>query len=292
MKTDTKQREYAFYLSFSSFIGTFFFLGIYLELLRTLWLSLLVGALIVWLFLTLLIHRSTSPVISSNSVSAVQRLLALAAIAYGGFALCGFFFFCQQCIFPQQGFWFFPVCFIAITGIGAFSQIHTLERTAKFTSAAVWILLLLTMISMVQKLWSEKDFIRKTWSDLFAFETAPFLRETAIVTVILFLQALVLITVLECSNDRTAFLRSIRRALLPSVLLSSLLHLISVLALGAVSFEHLTWPIYDMLSLPGYADYLDRTELLMLLISLFCESVKSIVFFRAGRGLFARQSRG
>ncbi|MBR7148337.1 MAG: hypothetical protein IKD13_05855 [Firmicutes bacterium] len=292
MNTSNIQNEYAYFLSFSSFIGTFFFLGVYLELLHTLWLSLLLAGILLWLVLTLFLQLGRKNPSSLRKTPLVRRPLALAAIAYGGFSLCGFFFFCQQCIFPSQGFWFFPVCFLGITTLGGFGRIHTLERTAKFTTAIIGILLLLTAVSMVQKLWSETAFLKATWMDLFRFDSRYFLLETGLVFVILLVQALILILVLEQPKEITFFLCSIRKALIPSVLCSSLLHLIAVLALGTHTFEHLTWPIYDMLSLPGYAEYLDRTELLMLLICLFCESVKTIAFFRAGRGLFARQSRG
>ena len=287
MNTSNTQNEYAYFLSFSSFIGTFFFLGVYLELLRTLWLSLLLAGILVWIVLTLLLRLSRKTPSFPLKTSFVRRPLALAAIVYGGFSLCGFFFFCQQCIFPSQSFWFFPVCFLGITTLGGLGRIHTLERTAKFTTAIIGILLLLTAISMVQKLWSETAFLKATWMDLFRFDSRYFLLETGFVFVILLVQALILILVLEQPKEITFFLCSIRKALIPSVLCSSLLHLIAVLALGTHTFEHLTWPIYDMLSLPGYAEYLDRTELLMLLICLFCESVKTIAFFRAGRGLFA-----
>ena len=289
MNTSNTQNEYAYFLSFSSFIGTFFFLGVYLELLHTLWLSLLLAGILLWLVLTLFLQLGRKNPSSLLKTPLVRRPLALAAIAYGGFSLCGFFFFCQQCIFPSQGFWFFPVCFLGITTLGGFGRIHTLERTAKFTTAII--LLLLTAVSMVQKLWSETAFLKATWMDLFRFDSRYFLLETGFVFVILLVQALILILVLEQPKEITFFLCSIRKALIPSVLCSSLLHLIAVLALGTHTFEHLTWPIYDMLSLPGYAEYLDRTELLMLLICLFCESVKTIAFFRAGRGLFAPSAK-
>ena len=283
----SKQREYAFFLSFSSFIGTFFFLGVYFDLYRTIWLSILIGAVLVWVFLHLLIRSD----VAFPNHPLVLRFLAMISIAYGGFSLYAFFAFCQEAVFPGNSFLFFPICFLTFTMFGAENQIHTLERTSKFTSAVVTLFLVLVIISMTQKLWDEKEYVADTWQALFVFHESDFGVQTVIVSLILLSQALVLLTVLEVPEDSVPFLRSISRALIPASLFSALLHLISVLSLGAFSFEFLTYPIYDMLSLPGYAEYLDRTELLMLIIALFCESVKTIAFFRAGRRLFTAPAK-
>lgn len=285
LQTPRSSRDYAFFLSFSSFIGTFFFFGIFMPFYRTLWLSILIGGALVWLFLTIAVPKShwISP-----------RILAFLAIAYGGLSLWAFFVFCQRYLFADHGFWFFPPCFILLTTYGAHLGTETLERTSKFSSVSIMILLLLTTLSMIQKISTQKNFTLEVSFSLLQLDIQSFLSETAVVTLFLFIQALILTSFCDFNLTKTPsdMIHSIRQALVYSILFSSILQLMGVLALGPNTYEYLTYPVYDMLSLPGAAEYLDRTEVLILVIFLFCESVKTIVFFLAGRQLFACQSRG
>ena len=280
LQTPQSSRDYAFFLSFSSFIGTFFFFGIFMPFYRTLWLSILIGGALVWLVLTI-----STP--KKHWIS--PRFLAFLAITYGGLSLWAFFVFCQRYLFPNHGFWYFPLCFLLFTTYGAHLGVKTLERTAKFSSVAIGVLLILTLLSMFQKISTQKDFTVKICSDLFQLDTQSFLGETAAVTLFLLCQALILTAFCDFRSPESPvnMFHSIRRALVSSILFSSALQLLGVLSLGPHAYEYLTYPIYDMLSLPGVAEYLDRTEFLMLVIFLFCESVKTIVFFLAGRHLFA-----
>lgn len=279
--------EYAFFLSFSAFVSVPFFLGIYMSLLRTAWLSILIGGLFSWFFLSLLIKtrclKSPRPILS--------RAFALFSFMYGGIALYAFFVFCQVCIFPQHSFLFFPICFLIVTAYGACQGIHTLKRTAKFTTCTVIFLLFLTLISMLQKLLSQREFLGQSVGELFFFDMTAFIRQTLFLTAMLILQVLTLILITGNQKNADSFLFSIRRGLFWGVFCSALLYLVAGIALGAHSFERLLYPIYDMLSLPGYAEYLDRTELLMLIIFLFCESVKTICVFLAGQKVFFSQKK-
>ncbi len=281
----SRKKEYAFFLSFSVFTGTFFFLGIYIPLQRTLWLSLLAGGIAAALFLTLLLRLRAS----LQGHPLLGRLLALISLAYGGISLYAFFVFCSHCIFPGHSFFFFPVCFLLLTAYGAEKGLYALERTSKFTSVAVAVLLVLTIASTLQKMWDQREFIGKTAALLLDIEASSFAVQTMLITVVLLWQALILFHAADDGCRAPQLLSSIRRALLPSILFSSALHLCAAAALGAYSFEFLTYPVYDMLSLPGYAEYLDRTEFLMLIAFLFCESCKTVVMLRAGRKLFFRQ---
>ena len=282
-QTHQTPRDYAFFLSFSSFIGTFFFFGIFMDFYRTLWLSLLIGGALVWLVLT---------IAAPKKHWLPPRLLALLAITYGGLSLWAFFVFCQRYLFSNHGFWFFPLCFILVTAYGSHLGIAALERTSKFSSVSIMILLVLTTLSMIQKIFTQKDFLLEISTSLLQLDIHSFFKETALVTLFLLCQALILTAFCDFRSPESPvnMFHSIRRALVSSILFSSALQLLGVLSLGPHAYEYLTYPIYDMLSLPGAAEYLDRTEFLMLVIFLFCESVKTIVFFLAGRHLFAGQT--
>ena len=285
LQTPQSSRDYAFFLSFSSFIGTFFFFGIFMPFYRTLWLSILIGGALVWLVLTI-----STP--KKHWIS--PRFLAFLAITYGGLSLWAFFVFCQRYLFSNHGFWFFPLCFILVTAYGSHLGIAALERTSKFSSVSIMILLVLTTLSMIQKIFTQKDFLLEISTSLLQLDIHSFFKETALVTLFLLCQALILTAFCDFRSPESPvnMFHSIRRALVSSILFSSALQLLGVLSLGPHAYEYLTYPIYDMLSLPGVAEYLDRTEFLMLVIFLFCESVKTIVFFLAGRHLFAGQTRG
>ncbi|MBR5001709.1 MAG: hypothetical protein IKY08_07065, partial [Firmicutes bacterium] len=220
-------------LSFSSFMGTFFFFGIFMHFYRTLWLSILLGGTLVWLILT--IAAPTKHWIS-------PRILALLAIAYGGLSLWAFFVFFQQYLFYDHGFWFFPLCFILLTTYGAHLGVNTLEQTAKLSSVSMIILLFMTLLSMGQKIGTQKAFTIEVSSTLFQLDIQSFFAETALVTLFLLCQSLILTAI--CDVD------SIRHSLKLSIPFSSALQLMGVLALGPYTYEYLTYPIYDMLSLP------------------------------------------
>ena len=282
-----RQREYAFFLSFASFIGAPFFLGIYMGFLPMAWLSLLISGAIVWLCLTLIIKSR----LFSRPRPCLQKIISVASLAYGGITLYAFFLFCQTCIFPRRPFFFFPICFISLTAYGAYQGIYALERTAKFTSFAIIVLLFLTAVSMLQKIWAQREFVRRSINALLPLQEAPFVVQTLRLTAVFLFQALVLLQTVDDSCDVPTLLRSIRRGLTWGSLCSALLYLLAVMALGAHSFQRLLYPIYDMLSLPGYADYLDRTEFLMLIIFLFCESTKTISILLSGKKVFGAEKK-
>jgi len=281
------QREYAFLLSFAAFVSVPFFLGIYMGLLRTTWLSLLIGGLVAWLCLTLV---AKSRLLSKHR-PLLRRILAISAFLYGGITLYAFFLFCQKCIFPQRSLFFFPVCFVILTAYGAHQGIYTLERSAKFTSCTVMVLLFLTAVSMFQKLWAQREFVQQSIGDLLSLDSTAFIEQTIFITVVLILQSLILLLTVDELDDVPSLLTSIRRGLSWGIPCCALLYLLAAAALGAHSFERLLYPIYDMLALPGYAEYLDRTEFLMLIIFLFCESTKTISVFLAGRKVFEGQKK-
>ncbi len=283
--SSSRDRKYTFFLSFSALFSVLFFLGIYCPFAHTIWLSLLTGGILAWIVLTLIIRKQ----VSLAAYSPIKHCLSLLSIGYGGFVLYAFFVFCHRVIFPDHNIFFFPVLFLIVIFWGASAGIAALERTSKFTSTLVIILFLLTVISTTQKIWDQKEFVLSSLPAIVHIDVPVFLFQTVFVFCLFLVQSLVLFLTVEDTCDAPQILCSIRKALIPSCICSSLLYLLAVLALGTSSFEFLTYPIYDMLSLPGYAEYLDRTELLMLIIFLFCESCKTIASILAGRKLFIRK---
>ena len=277
------------FLSFTVFVSTIFFLGIYMGLLRLVWLSLLIAGGFVWLIL-LLCRRFCPRVIRVAAAPAgVRRLLSIVVLCYGGLVLYAFFRFCQDCIFPDHPFDFFPVCFLLLTAYGARRGLETLQRTARIASVTVAVLLALTVVSTLQKLWAQRQFVASSFAALTAFDMPGFALQTVLIAAVLLAQTLILLLTADPSDDASSQLRSLSRGLIRGIGASSLLYLLAVLALGSHSFERLTYPIYDMLSLPGVAEYLDRTEFLMLILFLFCESTKTIsIFASLGRAWSSR----
>ncbi|MBO4991924.1 MAG: hypothetical protein J6E42_07190 [Firmicutes bacterium] len=277
------------FLSFTVFVSTIFFLGIYMDLLRLVWLSLLIAGGFVWLIL-LLSRRFFPRVIRvAAGPAGVRRLLSIVVICYGGLVLYAFFRFCQDCIFPDHPFYFFPVCFLLLTAYGTRRGLDTLQRTARIASVTVAVLLVLTVVSTLQKLWAQRQFVVSSFAALTAFDMPGFALQTVLIAAVLLAQTLTLLLTADPSDDASSQLRSLSRGLIRGIGASSLLYLLAVLALGSYSFERLTYPIYDMLSLPGVAEYLDRTEFLMLILFLFCESTKTISIFAAlGRAWSSR----
>ena len=277
------------FLSFTVFVSTIFFLGIYMGLLRFVWLSLLIAGGFVWLILLLSRRFCPRVICVAAAPAGVRRLLSIVVLCYGGLVLYAFFRFCQDCIFPDHPFYFFPVCFLLLTTYGARRGLDTLQRTARIASVTVAVLLALTVVSTLQKLWAQRQFVASSFAALTAFDMPGFALQTVLIAAVLLAQTLTLLLTADPSDDASSQLRSLSRGLIRGIGASSLLYLLAVLALGSYSFERLTYPIYDMLSLPGVAEYLDRTEFLMLILFLFCESTKTIsIFASLGRAWSSR----
>lgn len=269
------------FLSFIVFVSVIFFLGIYMGLLRMVWLSLLISGGFVWLILALSRRFCPRIIRVAAAPAGVRRFLSIVVLCYGALTLYAFFRFCQTCIFPDHSFFFFPVCFLLLTAYGARIGLDTVQRAARIASVTVAVLLVLTVVSTLQKLWAQRQFVVSSMTALTAFDMPGFALQTVLIAVVLMAQVLTLLMTADPSGDASAQLRSLSRGLIRGTLASSLLYLLAVLALGSYSFERLTYPIYDMLSLPGVAEYLDRTEFLMLILFLFCESTKTISIFTA-----------
>lgn len=257
---DEHKLPYIKYLAFFVFSAPFFFWSAFFPVSVSVWLGLSAGALLalpfLWLYFRALRPFSVAPFPLLLAAALLALVLALAFFRAQNL-------FLERCLFPQLPLWALSLVLALFTIWMAVRGLLPLLGFAGLAGIPVLLLFLLSIISSASKI--DPHFV----SGLLPFSLRGFLSSAPVAGALFLLQGLVLLTALTQTEKPKAVFRETVLGLIISVILLSAAHWVAALALGPHVFESLPFQLYYPPGLTGTAEYLERTELLLLMVFFF-----------------------
>lgn len=277
---ETLQPRYVKDLAFLYFLSPLFFIGTILPLSSGIFAAIPLAGLMSLPFLYLYDRY-----LMRRSLPLILRLMFMAlAVFLGMNGLYGFSRFVKTCVMPDTPILLLPLALLLFAVWIAWDDIHVLERFSRITAPIVLILLALSILSAATKI--EPAFAERPRLSLHQGNGGFF----SMLWLIFFLylaEGLILLTLLrqqfkvrDCPSKEKppAIFAEMTKGLLLGGLVLSLAYWVTILALGSDVFEILTYPIYYPPGLTKSAEYLERTEILLLAVFLFTEFLRTGVF--------------
>ena len=282
-----KSPGYVEYLTFLFILSTVFFLGTLIPFQRTVWAQILCGALPALILLLLFLYMTRQRRVG-RFWAFCAAVIAVCLSALSLYCMAQFLYFC---VLQELPVWLFPAAFLVCAFYGALWDVHLLQRFCKLCGPPVIFLLVLSLLSGASKIRFSLQYGIFLWRDYLRVQTSSFLYGTLLFGVLFLLEGILLLTLLR---TETAFekqtvspeagsggkkkhhtlCRGFVKGYLLAVVSLAAIYFVTVLALGPAVFEFLTYPVYYPPGLSGSAEYLERTEIILLAVLLFPEFVK------------------
>lgn len=277
---ETLQPRYVKDLAFLYFLSPLFFIGTVLPLSDGMFAAIPLSGLMALPFLYLYDRYLTC-----HSLPLILRLVFMVLAVFLGISgLYGFSRFVKTCVMPDTPIFLLPAALLIFAVWISWDDIHVLERFSRIAAPIVLILFALSILSAATKI--EPVFAERPRLSFFPGNEGFF----SILWMIFFLylaEGLILLTLLrqqfkvrDCPNQKKppAIFAEMTKGMLFGGLLLSLAYWVTILVLGSDVFEILTYPIYYPPGLTKSAEYLERTEILLLAVFLFTEFLRTGVF--------------
>lgn len=282
---NTGETGYIKHLSLLFFLPPFFFIGAFFPMQRFIWLALLCATFFTLPFLYVMSHAFTP-----SAPSLVFRILASVFCLIIGIAvLYGFSDFVYSCVLPDTNPLIIPSFLSLLAYYLSLQGLIPVEKFSRMSGLFIIILFLISILSTITKI--DLFFMPFSFSDYFPTSNLnnrkSFWELTLIAWFILIIQCFILTVAFSETNKTSVIFKEMTKGLFTGGLLLAASYLAGVAVLGPNVLEALIYPLYYPPGLTGRAEYMERTEGVLLTIFTFSCFMHTSMLFISIRRLFS-----
>ncbi|MGI6751031.1 MAG: hypothetical protein ACOX4U_00190 [Anaerovoracaceae bacterium] len=274
-------------IAFLFFIPPFFFIGTYFPISRSFWLALLLAALLnlpsIYV-LARIFKRFPSPV-------AFRLLASVFAIIICIGGLYGFSNFIHSNVLPHTHPVIIPLILLILALYFSSQGLIPAGKFCFMSGLITQILFYISVLSSILKI--DMFFLPRSFTDYFPIglwnNRNAFIQSTLLLWAILLMQSFIMFALFAKSNKTFIISKEMTKGLISAIIPLSASYLTAVAVLGPNVLESLTYPLYYPPGLTGKAEYMERTEGILLTIFLLTSFIQTSLLFSTLRTLLPPQ---